>query len=157
MVFTLFINYFLEVGTMGKRELGRILRERRKQLTLTQDEIAKRLNYKTKDSISKIEMGTSEITVTKLYEYAEALETTVQELLEIKVQQKAIAVEINSYDKKPLMAFSILVNEDGDVWVAKLLNCIQTNVEDSYKGDMMSRLTMTTNIEKLTNELVFSN
>ena len=81
---------------MGKRELGRILRERRKQLTLTQDEIAKRLNYKTKDSISKIEMGTSEITVTKLYEYAEALETTVQELLEIKVQQKAIAVEINS-------------------------------------------------------------
>lgn len=50
--------------------------ERRKELRLTQEELAQRLGYKSKSTINKIEKGINDISQTKLAQFAEVLHTT---------------------------------------------------------------------------------
>ena len=49
---------------------------RRKELDLTQEELAIRMGYKTKSSINKIEKGLADIPQGKIVQLAEALNTT---------------------------------------------------------------------------------
>ena len=64
------------MNTVGER----IYRLRR-DLGITQEELAHRLGYKSKSSINKIEMGKSEFPQRKLGEFAKALNTTPGYLL----------------------------------------------------------------------------
>lgn len=57
--------------------IGDRICERRKELGLTQEELAKRLGYKSKSTINKIELGINDITQSKIIMFAEALDTTV--------------------------------------------------------------------------------
>ena len=60
----------------------------RKDLGMTQDELAQKLGYKSKTSINKIEMGKSEFPQKKLADFANALDTTPGYLLGL-VSEKA--------------------------------------------------------------------
>ena len=53
----------------------------RKQLGLTQEELAKRVGYKSKSSINKIELGLNDIPRSKVVKFAEALGTTPARLM----------------------------------------------------------------------------
>lgn len=53
----------------------------RKQLGLTQEELAQRVGYKSKSSINKIELGLNDIPRSKVAKFAEALGTTPARLL----------------------------------------------------------------------------
>ena len=53
----------------------------RKRLGLTQEELAKRLGYKSKSTINKIELGINDIPQSKIVKFAEALGTTPAELM----------------------------------------------------------------------------
>lgn len=53
----------------------------RKSLGLTQEELAKRLGYKSKSTINKIELGINDIPQSKIVKFAEALGTTPAELM----------------------------------------------------------------------------
>ena len=57
-------------------EIGKNIMERRKELGLTQEELAKKLGYKSKSTINKIENGTNDIPQSKVVKFAEALGTT---------------------------------------------------------------------------------
>lgn len=56
--------------------IGERIKIRREELHLSQDELAKRLGYKSRSSINKIETGSRELTQTKIKAIADALDTT---------------------------------------------------------------------------------
>lgn len=55
---------------------GQRIKQRRKELGLTQEELAKRLGNKTRASVCTVEKDKEDLTTTRLSQYAEALETT---------------------------------------------------------------------------------
>ena len=62
-------------------ELSTRLRLRRKELGLSQEELAQRMGYRSKSSITKLEKGVNDLPQAKLEELAAALETTPAYLL----------------------------------------------------------------------------
>lgn len=57
-------------------EIGERIRIRREKLKISQDELAKRIGYKSRSSINKIELGHYNLTQSKIKAIADALETT---------------------------------------------------------------------------------
>ena len=53
----------------------------RKQLGLTQEELAKKMGYKSKSTINKIELGINDIPQSKIVQFAEVLGTTPAHLM----------------------------------------------------------------------------
>lgn len=56
--------------------IGERIKLRRESLGLSQEELAKRLGYKSRSSINKIELGSRDLTQSKIKAIADALETT---------------------------------------------------------------------------------
>jgi transcriptional regulator with XRE-family HTH domain len=56
--------------------IGTRIMKRRKEMKLTQEELAARLGYKAKSTINKIELGINDIPQSKVVKFAEALNTT---------------------------------------------------------------------------------
>lgn len=61
-------------------DIGKIIKQRREFLGLTQEELAKQLGYKGKSSINKIELGIVDVPRAKVPAFASALGMTPQEL-----------------------------------------------------------------------------
>ena len=59
------------MSTIGSR-----IRNRREELGLSQDELGKRLGYKSRSSINKIELDQRNLTQSKIKAIADALDTT---------------------------------------------------------------------------------
>ena len=57
-------------------ELSRRILQRRLELGLSQEELAQRMGYRSKSSITKLEKGVNDIPQSKVEEFATALETT---------------------------------------------------------------------------------
>lgn len=57
-------------------EIGKKIMARRKELGLTQEELATKMGYKSKSTINKIELGKNDIPQSKIVAFANALETT---------------------------------------------------------------------------------
>ena len=62
-------------------ELYKRIRQRRETLGLSQEELAKKLGYKSRSSINKIEKGENDIPISKVIAFAEALNTTPEYLM----------------------------------------------------------------------------
>lgn len=56
--------------------IGKMIRTRRIQLGITQEELANKMGYKSKSTINKIEKGINDIPRSKIVEFANALNTT---------------------------------------------------------------------------------
>lgn len=63
------------------KTIGHRIRDRRKELDMSQEELASKLGYKHKSSIGKIENGQQDIVQSKVVEIAHALDTTVAFLM----------------------------------------------------------------------------
>lgn len=57
--------------------VGKNIMKRRKELGMTQEELATRMGYKSKSTINKIELGINDIVQSKVVKFAEVLDTTV--------------------------------------------------------------------------------
>ena len=62
-------------------ELSRRILQRRLELGLSQEELAQRMGYRSKSSITKLEKGINDLPQSKVEELAQALETTPAALL----------------------------------------------------------------------------
>ena len=62
-------------------QIGDRIKARRIELGLTQDELAKKLGYKSRSTINKIELNINDITQHKIIDFAAALDTTVSYLM----------------------------------------------------------------------------
>ena len=63
-----------------KNALGEAIRRRREEIGLTQDQLARKLGYKSRSTINKIEKGINDVTQTKIEQFAVALDTTPERL-----------------------------------------------------------------------------
>ena len=61
---------------MSDIDLSSRIRQRREQLGLSQEELAARMGYRSKSSITKLEKGINDLPRAKLEELAAALDTT---------------------------------------------------------------------------------
>lgn len=64
-------------------DIGKKIRQRREELKMSQEELAKLMNYKSRSSINKIEMGKTDVPRTKIAEFAKVLKTTSAYLMDI--------------------------------------------------------------------------
>lgn len=62
-------------------KVGENIMELRKSLGWTQEELAKRMGYKSKSTINKIEMGINDIPQSKIVKFAEVLGTSPARLM----------------------------------------------------------------------------
>lgn len=62
--------------------LGDKIRIRREEAGLSQDDLARKLGYKSRSTIAKLESGVNDLTQSKLKAFADALNTTVADLLD---------------------------------------------------------------------------
>lgn len=56
--------------------IGKRIKARREQLNMSQAQLAQKLNYRSRSSINKIELGHNDITQSKVIAFAKALKTT---------------------------------------------------------------------------------
>jgi transcriptional regulator with XRE-family HTH domain len=61
--------------------IGKNIQEMRKVLGWTQEDLAKRMGYKSKSTINKIELGINDIPQNKIQKFAEVLGTTPAHLM----------------------------------------------------------------------------
>ena len=62
-------------------EIGNRIRERRKELGITQEELAKKLGYAHRASVNKIELGSRSLIQQRIADIAEALHTTPEYIM----------------------------------------------------------------------------
>lgn len=62
--------------------IGKKIKEKREAIGISQDELAKRLGYKSRSSINKIELELSDIPQSKISDFAHALSTTPSSLMD---------------------------------------------------------------------------
>ena len=79
-------------------EIGKKIRFKREQLNMTQEELAKRLGYKSKTTIAKIENGTNDIVQSKVVDFANALDTTVAYLMGWEDEDHQIPKDPQTFD-----------------------------------------------------------
>ena len=70
------LRYNSEQGGDYMSTIGQNILRLRKELGMTQEELAKKMGYTSKSSINKIEMGKSDIPQSKIAKFAEVLGTT---------------------------------------------------------------------------------
>jgi transcriptional regulator with XRE-family HTH domain len=94
----------------------------RKQLGLTQEELAKKMGYKSKSTINKIEMGINDIPQSKIAQFADVLGTTPARLMGWDEEEKNSPVEPKLTEgEKDLLVLFRLVPEDQQQLVLRMI------------------------------------
>lgn len=70
-------------------EISKRIKMRREELGMTTDELAKRMGYKDRSSITKIEKGKADIPQSKVVAFARALDTTTAYLIGIDEEKES--------------------------------------------------------------------
>lgn len=70
---------------------------KRRDLNMTQDELAQKLGYESKDKIVQIEKGQVDLPISKIIEFSNALDESISDLLNL---EKGLY-----YSKKKIMLF----------------------------------------------------
>lgn len=93
--------------------IGERIARRRKDLGLTQDELAKKMGYKSKAAISKIETNVNDITQSTVVKFAEVLDTSVAYLMGWEEEQPTVPrdfIQIFAEDPKRNEQHELLLN-----------------------------------------------
>lgn len=97
-----------------------IIKKRREELGLSQEELAAKLGYKSRSSINKIELGLSDIPFSKIPLFAKALELEPEILMgwgkeKVNVELEEVLKSHNKYPKTELKGdFTITENIEGE-------------------------------------------
>ena len=106
-------------------KMGKRIEFRRKQLDLTQDELAHKLGYKHKTSISKIEKGINEVSQSMIPEIAKALDTTIGYIMGWE-QQDSTSYHLTAAEKEIINLYRKM-NADGQEKVLEYIKDIAEN------------------------------
>lgn len=103
----------------------------RKQLGWTQEDLAKRMGYKSKSTINKIELGINDIPQSKIAQFADVLGTTPAQLMgweEVEKEIPSDKVELTEGEKTILELFR-RVPEDKQQLVLQMIRAALGNQE----------------------------
>ena len=112
--------------------IGENIQRLRKSLGWTQEDLAKRMGYKSKSTINKIELGINDIPQNKIVKFAEVLETTPADIMgwteteQIKLPPEEI--ELNEGEQMLLELFR-KIPEDQQGLVLNLIRAALGNPE----------------------------
>ena len=101
----------------GMKPIGLRIKVRREELGLTQEELSKRLGYKSKSSLNKIELGIQGLRQSKIKAIADALQTTPSYIMgwgDAALQASQPAQPANSSDQSvsdPLQSYLSKLSE----------------------------------------------
>lgn len=101
--------------------LGDMIKKRREQLGMSQDELAQKVGYKSRSSINKIELNKQELTQSQIVKIAIALNVPVGYLLGDKVETPKSTKEL-TVDEQSLIEKYRQLKEDGKKMVNIVLN-----------------------------------
>lgn len=94
--------------------IGRNISRMRKNLGMTQEDLAKMMGYKSKSTINKIELGINDIPQSKIVRFAEVLGTTPAELMGWNEEEREFPVEQKPAENgEPLSETMIIYHRDG--------------------------------------------
>lgn len=83
-------------------DIGTRIRMRREELNMSQDELAKRVGYKSRSSINKIEIDGRGLPQKKIISFANALETTPAHLMGWDTDQLRTSGQASLFDEIPI-------------------------------------------------------
>lgn len=116
--------------------IGKRIAIRRKEINMTQEELANKLGYKHKTSISKIEKGSNELTQSMIPEIADALDTTIGYLMGWE-QSESTSYHLSSTEREIIRLYRSM-NMDGKSKVEDYICDIAENPR--YQEDMSSKV-----------------
>lgn len=80
--------------------IGKLIKQRRLELGLTQEELAQRLGYKHKSAVNKLEMNKNDVNQTKLIKIAQALECSPLYFVEDVKHDTPLPEDVLAYAEK---------------------------------------------------------
>ena len=102
--------------------LGEKVKLKREELNLSQEELAEKMNYKSKTSIHKIEVGITDLPLSKVKELAAVLKTTPAYLMGWEEEKKENNIfsqltdeELAKLEKFKNMSTVMFMNEGNDI------------------------------------------
>ncbi|EGN66655.1 putative toxin-antitoxin system, antitoxin component, Xre family [Fusobacterium animalis 11_3_2] len=102
--------------------LGEKVKLKREELNLSQEELAEKMNYKSKTSIHKIEVGITDLPLSKVKELAAVLKTTPAYLMgwenkkeENNIFSQLTEDELAKLEKFKNMSTVMFMNEGNDI------------------------------------------
>lgn len=117
---------------MKSKTIGEIIKNRRIELGMTQEQLAEKLGYKSKSTINKVEMGINDVAQRKIPKYANALSTTPEYLMgwsETHNRLDNIKTSIDSLNKNTRDLYMNIINSTS-VNLPDILKAYGTNEED---------------------------
>ena len=135
-------------------ELARRVRERRAALGLSQEELADRMGYRSKSSITKLEKGVNDLPQSKLEELAAALDAMAAA---IRWQRRPLPDILAALERYPLAGpYFHRITER--MWEGQTLPQAWHSVFSrlSLGAEWMTALELTGDEEKLTNGLLYT-
>jgi len=124
------------LSTIGSR-----IRNRREELGLSQDELGKRLGYKSRSSINKIELDQRSLTQSKIKAIADALETTPSYIMgwnepDVKLDEEDLKFFDNLFPIETKKNFLCL-----EISLVENLSLPMNNLKPMWKLGPISKLT----------------
>jgi transcriptional regulator with XRE-family HTH domain len=118
--------------------IGDRIRKRREELGLTQQQLADRLGYKSKATINKIEAGINGISQRRIVDFAHALNTTIEYLMEMDDVEESEQHKYYYNDETAKVAQELFGNSD----LRALLDAARGNSSANLKlaTEMLSRM-----------------
>ncbi len=125
--------------------VGDIIRQRRCELGMSQHELAERMGYNSRSTINKIELGVSDVSHSKLLQFAEALNVSVEYLIGTTsiTEEKSIATEAKSSNREIFSAnLRLLMSKSGKSRkdVSEAIDVSYNTFTDWYKGKKYPRI-----------------
>lgn len=122
------LRYNSEQGGDYMSTIGQNILRLRKELGMTQEELAKKMGYTSKSSINKIEMGKSDIPQSKIAKFAEVLGTTPAYLMgweDDKKENTPEDIKLSEGEKMLIDLFRKLPDEAQKMYLEVLRNSLK--------------------------------
>lgn len=113
--------------------IGEQIAKRRKELGLSQDDLARKMGYTSRSTINKIESGVNDVPQRNIVKFAKALDTTVQYLMGMECNEEELA-KIKEYNNTP-NDIVVRLHEDNDfLLIVETLNNADKKRLKRYKA-----------------------
>lgn len=107
--------------------IGKRIKERRIALGMTQEELAKKMGYSTRQAISKVEKGDDNITSDRVKKFADALDVSVSYLMGWDEEQ------INAIEEERKDVVDYIVKQDEKLNEIFEMNLSENNMDELIK------------------------
>lgn len=133
------------------KKIGELIKNKRIELGLSQDQLAKLMGFKNRTSIFKIEKGIASITVEQLKEFSKILNFEISEVFEkneIKKEWRCKWCDNNSF--VVINAQDAIFNEEGEI--KNIFNYKAIQISCSTCGNRGSSIRQIANFKKVEEE-----